>query len=105
MTTGGIAGIVFSTYGARAGSRRGSIATTTTVASRSPVEVATAATRPSRTTRSSTTVSVRTVTFRVPIRSASAVPTAAMPPGTVHAPNCCSTYAVTPSQAGTLRRS
>ena len=49
MTTGGIAGIVLSTYGARAGRRRGSTAQTTTSASSSPASVATATTRPSRT--------------------------------------------------------
>ena len=46
--------MVRSTYGARVGRRRGSIATTTTSAASSPADVATAATRPDRSTRSVT---------------------------------------------------
>ena len=62
QTTGGIAGIVRSTYDASAGSRRGSTATTTTSASTSPAAVRTPTARPSRTTRSSTATPVSTVT-------------------------------------------
>ena len=83
-------GIVRSTYGARAGSIRGSIAHTTTSASTAPDAVATATARPSRTTMSVASTSSATVTPRVAIRSVSAEVSDAIPPVIVHAPNRCS---------------
>ena len=93
MTTGGIAGMVRTTWAASAGSRRGSIAQTTTSAGCSAASVRTAATRPWRTTRSSTGEPVSTVTLRVAIRFSSASVSRAIPPsaaGTRQAPKDCS---------------
>ena len=84
-----MAGIVRLTYDASAGSRRGSMATTTASAATSPAGVRTAATRPPLTTRSSASVSVCTTTPRVARRSAIAVPSVASPPGTVQEPKRC----------------
>ena len=93
------------TSGASAGSRRGSQATTTRSASSSPAAVSTATTRPPRSTRSRTSLAVRTSTLRVASRADRASASTPMPPVTVHAPNRCSTYAVTPTHAGTSRGS